>query len=305
MDRNDIDWQGFIPAITTAFDKQNEFSPAMQGELLEWMLQEGMHGIIVAGTTGEWFSMSFEEKSRLYKVTGEVLSGKISILAGCNAFTAKESVALAQVAGQHGFDGILVTPPPYIKPCAREVYTFYADISAGSPLPICVYNWPPGTGLDLELELLERICDLDKVVALKNSTGSPEKFLRDATALKDKVRIYGAPMNEQGIKLIEDGLSQGLMGSGAVLGRNQPAFFDELWAGNHEKALDYGAMDRRVMLDWFDIHYMAKFGSAQAIMKTALNLQGLPGGLPRRPVLPLEDKEVAVIRKTLTDLGIL
>ncbi len=305
MDGNDIDWRGYIPAITTAFNDQNEFDSSMHGELLEWMLQEGMHGIVVAGTTGEWFSMTFEEKKQLYKTTGEALAGKITVIAGCNAFTARESIALSKVASEYSFDGILVTPPPYVKPSPREIYTFYADISNESPLPICVYNWPPGTGVDMDLELLEKICDLEKVVAVKNSTGSAEKFVQVAEALKDRVRIYGAPTNEYGAGLITSGLSQGLMGSGAVLGRYQPAFFNEVWAGNLEKALEYGLMDRRVMDDWFDMHYMAKFGSAQAIMKAALNLRGLPGGQPRRPVLPLKENEIDIIHKTLAGLKLL
>ena len=98
------------------------------------------------------------------------------------------------------------------------------------------------------------------------------------------------------------------MGSWAparVLGHFQPGFFEELWKGNINKALEYGKMDRRVMNDWFDVHYMAKFGSAQAIMKTALNLRGLPGGQPRRPILPLNEEETDVIRKTLQALDIL
>ncbi|WP_417450304.1 dihydrodipicolinate synthase family protein [Kordiimonas sp.] len=305
MDRTFIDWRGYIPAITTPFNQKGAFDPGMLDALLAWLHQEGMHGVVVAGTTGEWFSMTVEEKKLLYKTTGAAMAGKMTIIAGCNAFTAEQAIASAHVAADCGFDGILLTPPPYVKPAPREIYAFYADVCEQSPLPICVYNWPPGTGVDMDLDLLELICALDKVVALKNSTGSAAKYLEVAQALHTKVRVFGAPMNEAGANMLESGLSDGLMGSGGVLGRNQPAFFDELWAGNRSKALAYGAMDRRVMEDWFDVNYIARFGSAQAIMKTALNLQDLPGGLPRRPILPLLDNEVDIIRGTLTDLGIL
>ncbi|PCI45245.1 MAG: dihydrodipicolinate synthase family protein [Alphaproteobacteria bacterium] len=305
MDRNNIDWRGYIPAITTPFNDQNELDTKMLTTLLEWLHQEGIHGIVVAGTTGEWFSMSLKEKALLYKTTSEVLCGKMTLIAGCNAFLANEVIALAEVACKYNFDGILVTPPPYVRPSDREIFTFYQEINDAVNIPICIYNWPPGTGIDMPLPLLERICDLENVVALKNSTGDSDKFLNDATALHKKVRVFGAPMNEFGIKLIQEKKSDGLMGAGAVLGHYQSAFFDELWQGNIEKALEYGAMDRRIMNDWFDVHYVAKFGSAQAIMKTALNLQGLPGGYPRRPILPLLDDEIAIIRKSLEKLGVL
>tara|TARA_R110002096_G_scaffold51601_4_gene134833 strand:- start:1207 stop:2124 length:918 start_codon:yes stop_codon:yes gene_type:complete len=305
MDRNSIDWRGYIPAITTPFNDDDKLDPEMLATLLKWLYTQGMHGIVVAGTTGEWFSMATEEKQQLYKTTSNVLSGKMTLIAGCNAFTAKEVIALAASAKECAFDGILVTPPPYVRPSDSEIYTFYQEINAAVDIPICVYNWPPGTGVDMKLSLLERLCGLDKVVALKNSTGNADKFLNDAENLHDKVRIFGVPMNEYGIKLLTEKKADGLMGSGAVLGKNQANFFNELWAGNIRKALEYGAMDRRIMNDWFDQHYMAKFGSAQAIMKTALNLQGLPGGQPRRPILPLAQAETNIIRKSLTDLGII
>ena len=305
MDRNSINWRGYIPAITTPFNDRDELDTVMLTTLLEWLLKEGMHGIVVAGTTGEWFSMSLEEKALLFKTTADVLSGKMTLVAGCNAFTAKDVIASAAIASECGFDGILVTPPPYIKPSDRGLYTFYKDINDAVDLPICLYNWPPGTGIDMNLSLLERICELDKVVALKNSTGDSKKFHNDAEALYKKVRIFGAPLNKAGIKLLQEERSVGLMGSGAVLGHFQSGFFEELWKGNIDKALEYGNMDRRIMNDWFDVHYMAKFGSAQAIMKTALNLRGLPGGQPRRPILPLNDEETDIIRKTLQALDIL
>ncbi|MCB2114493.1 MAG: dihydrodipicolinate synthase family protein [Parvularculaceae bacterium] len=305
MDRDSIDWRGYIPAITTPFNERFELDLQMLRDLLEWLNQEQMHGIVVAGTTGEWFSMSTEEKVALFRTTGETLRGKMSLIAGCNAFTANETISLASVAKESGFNGVLVTPPPYVRPSDEGVYAFYKDINDAVDIPVCIYNWPPGTGIDMGLELLERLCDLEMVVALKNSTGDSDKFYREARALHDRVRIFGLPMNEQGVRLLDDGVADGLMGSGAVLGRNQPMFFEEYWRGEVKSALRYGAMDRVIMNEWFDDNFIARFGSAQAIMKTALNLQGLPGGMPRRPILPLSDEETDLVRRSLESLKIL
>lgn len=303
MNRNSVDWRGYIPAITTPFDEHGALDLSALRRLTEWMAEQGMQGLVVAGTTGEWFSMDYDEKAALFETVGEVLTGELPLIAGCNAFTAREAIRNAETAARSGFDGILVTPPPYVRPCEREVIAFYEDIDAASPLPICVYNWPPGTNIDLPLETLEQLAELDKVVAIKNSTGNPQHFLDVMRALNGKVRIFGAPMTAAGADLIANGEADGTMGAGAVLGAVHPGFYNAIWGGDKARALELAALDERIMRDWFRPDYTGRFGSAQAIFKAALNLQGLPGGFPRRPILPLTDPQLVSVRSTLEDLG--
>ena len=292
-----------MPAITTPFDDQGRLDLAALRELVEWLAEEGMHGLVVAGTTGEWFSLDGDEKTSLFATVGEVLKGEIPLIAGCNAFTASEVVCNAVTAAKCGFDGILVTPPPYVRPCEREVMAFYEDVDKETPLPICIYNWPPGTNIDLSSSILSNLADLDNVVAIKNSTGNPQHFLNVMRTLRHKVRIFGIPMNSTGAELVLNNEADGTMGAGGVLGQTQPDFYNALWAGDRERGLEAAAADARIMGDWFQTDYTAKFGSAQAIFKTALNLQGLPGGAPRRPILPLREADIAIVRNTLEDLG--
>ncbi len=303
MNRDSITWRGYMPAITTPFDERGQLDLAALRRLVEWLAEQGMHGLIVAGTTGEWFSMNADEKIRLFGTVGEVLKGEIPLIAGCNAFTAAEVISNAVTAEKYGFDGILVTPPPYVRPCEREVIAFYEDIDKGTPLPICIYNWPPGTNIDMSKQTLSHLADLDNVVAIKNSTGNLAHFLDVMRALNDKVRIFGIPMNSSGAELVLNDEADGTMGAGGVLGQTQPDFYNALWAGDRAQGLAAAAEDTRIMSDWFNPDYTAKFGSAQAIFKTALNLQGLPGGMPRRPILPLQDSDIAIVRNTLEDLG--
>ncbi|HEX2138299.1 MAG TPA: dihydrodipicolinate synthase family protein [Woeseiaceae bacterium] len=303
MNKDSVNWRGYIPAITTPFTAKGELDVPALRSLLEWLAEEGMHGLVVAGTTGEWFSLSREEKRTLFATVGEVLKGELPLIAGCNAFTADAALANAVTAARSGFDGILLTPPPYVRPCEREIVAFYEDVNRASPLPICIYNWPPGTNIDLSREILEQLAELDNVVAIKNSTGNEEHFLDVMHSLNGKLRIFGVAMNETGADLVESGKAHGTMGAGAVLGKIHPDFFNALWAGDREKALSSGALDQVVMSDWFNKDYTAKFGSAQAVFKAALNLQGLAGGFPRRPILPLGAGDVGKVRATLTRLG--
>jgi len=305
VDRNSVNWRGYVPAVTTPFDEHGALDLRAAVALFEWMADQGMHGIVVAGTTGEWFSLGREEKQALFRAAGEVLSGVIPLIAGCNAFTADEVVRNANLAAEAGFDGILVAPPAYVRPCDREIIAFYADVNSGTPLPLCVYNWPPGTNIDMSLEVLDELADMDLVVAIKNSTSNHEHFLQILRKLGDKVRIFGIPISTEGAELLLSGEGDGTMGAGAVLGRTHAVFYDALWAGDREEALEAARFDQKIMQDWFRPDLTAQFGSAQAVLKTALNLRGLPGGFPRRPILPLEPPEVDIVRQTLQTTGYL
>lgn len=303
MDRNSVDWKGYIPAITTPFTKAGELDCDAFRSHLQWLYSEKMHGVLIAGTQGEWFTMSSDEKQQLLKIVSEELKGKCTIIAGCNGYTATEVLKNAETAREYGFDGILLCPPPYMKPTEDEIYQFYKEVNAEASLPICVYNWPPGTNVDMSLELLQRLAGLDKVVAIKNSTPDLRHFLNVFYTLKDTVRIFGIPMNELGISLMQEKNADGMMGAGAVLGRDQPNFFNAIWDGDLDSAREIARKDSVLMQEWFNSDYTGKFGSAQAIFKEALNIQGLNGGYPRKPLLPLNEEGKQKIRETLERIG--
>ena len=102
-----------------------------------------MRGLVVAGTSGEWFILAAEEKRARFQAAGEVLVGVMPLIAGCKAFTAEDVIRNAEMSVNAGFDGIPVTPLPYIRPCERGIFAFYEDGSVGTPLSGCVYTWPP------------------------------------------------------------------------------------------------------------------------------------------------------------------
>ncbi|WP_223692928.1 dihydrodipicolinate synthase family protein [Leifsonia poae] len=303
MDRNSVDWHGYIPAITTPFTREGTLDlEAFEGQM-EWLAGQGMHGVILAGTTGEWFSLDEGERAELFR-QGGALRHDMRVLGGANAFTAAEAIRHAHAAERAGLDGILLTPPPYLVPGREEIVTFYRDVAAATDIPICVYNWPRGCIVDLDVDTLAELAEIDAVVAIKNSTGDQAGFLAGLYALADTVRYFGIPTSELGADLVGLGRGDGLMGSGAPLGRDHPGFWDALESGDRETAIALGARDRVVMTSWFGRDYGALFGNQQAIMKTALRLQGVPAGFVRRPLLELTPDQVDRVRVTLEGLGI-
>ncbi len=301
--RSRAEWRGYIPAITTPFDAERNLDLAALGGLLEWLHGEGMHGLLIAGTTGEWPSLSDPERAQLFAAAGAQLKGKLPLLAGCTDYTPRQVLALADHAAASGFDGIVVTPPPYYKPSGEEILGFYADISAATPLPICVYNWPPGTGIDMPLDLLKRIAALENVVAIKQSTSDLRRFVDTFYALNDQVRVFGHTMDEHGLTFLRAHGGDGTMGAGAVLGRTHPDFYNKLWAGDIDGARACGRQDRVILDQWYTPELVGRFGSGPAILKAALNAQGLPGGYVRAPLRDVSAEDTGKIRETLVELG--
>lgn len=303
MDRNSVDWKGYIPAITTPFTAEGDFDRRGWQQLVEWMVGEGMHGIIAGGTNGEWFSMSVAERVEQFQLAARQARGRIHVLGGCNAYTPGEAITLARAALEAGLDGILLTPPPYVVTNPKETVAFYEAVSDAVAIPICAYNWPRGTNVDMDVDTVLALADVKHVVALKNSTPDIGNFVEILVAAKDRLRIFGFPFNEFGIGLLQGVGGDGTMGAGAVLGRDHPEFWNRLWAGDVEGALTVGARDRAVFDAWIRPDFSAPFGSPQAIFKEALNLQGLPGGHVRAPLLPLTNLERESVKQTLKRLG--
>lgn len=305
MDRTTVDWHGYIPAVTTPFGEDGRLDLTAWAAQLEWMVEQRLHGVVLAGTTGEWFSMTEEERADLCRVAVESVAGRITVIAGCNAYTAEEAIRHARAAERAGCDGILLTPPPYVVPNADEIVAFYQEVSSAVGLPICVYNWPRGTNVDMPTELLARLAEVDRVVAIKNSTGNFAAWIDGLYALKDQVRYFGFPMNEVGITLLRDVGGDGTMGAGAVLGGDHADFFRHVASGDLAAARRCGARDRVLMERWFTQDLGPRFASAQGILKTALRMRGVPADHVRRPLLPLTSEQVDRVAATMDELGLL
>lgn len=303
--RQRVAWRGYIPAIVTPFERDGSLDLAGLGTMLEWLHGEGMHGLVVAGTTGEWTSLAAEERAALFTAVGQQVGRKLPLLAGCTAFTAREVLAYADHAATVEFEGILVTPPPYLRPSEDEIYAFYSEISAASLLPICVYNWPPGTGIDMSLDLLTRLAAIPSIVAIKQSTSNLGRFVATFFALNDQVRVFGHAMDEHGLALLQARGGDGTMGAGGVLGRVQPNFYNYLWAGEIDAARACGAKDRVIMEAWYTPELVGRFGSGPAILKAALKARGLPVGHVRAPLRDVAPADAVQIRQTLLSLGMI
>ena len=242
MNRDSVDWRGYFAAVPTPFNDDGSLAPDLLRELLGFYIEQGLHGVLINGTTGEWFSQSAEERRRTVETAIEAVGGRIPVIVGCTSYTANEVIAFARHAMDAGAAGFASTPPPYCKPFPDETYAFYEDIANGLPdAPMMIYNWPHGTSVEIGTELALRLIEIDTVVAFKDSTPDQDQFFASAKAVHDRVRTFGPYMSRRGLAELRAHGGDGTIGGGCLFGRPDPEFRDAVWRGEDEAALAHAA----------------------------------------------------------------
>jgi dihydrodipicolinate synthase/N-acetylneuraminate lyase len=269
--------------------------------LLQLYRQQGVHGVMVNGTTGEWFSQSDNERRRVAEIAVDELKGKVPVVIGCTTFTAQHSSELARHAQQLGADGVVLTPPPYVVPTEREVVAFYQSLSDSVELPIMVYNWARGTNVEIRRDLALQLAEIERVVAIKDSTADRVQAMATLEAVVDRVRVFGTFINRVGLGLLRELGGDGNIdggGLGAVYG---VGFYNSYRKGDLTAARS--CADRYVSLgrQLINPDWSGRFGSPQSQLKAAMNLLGQPGGFPRPPLLALDDADTLAQLSTVPE----
>jgi dihydrodipicolinate synthase/N-acetylneuraminate lyase len=308
MDRDSVDWKGYWPASPTPFTADGAFSAELQQELLEHYLATGVHGILINGTTGEWFSQAPAERRAVAERALAVVSGRVPVVIGCTDYTAAGVAELARHAMAAGAAGIAATPPPYAKPSDEEIVAFYEDVAAALPdVPVMVYNWPHGTSVDIGPDLAVRLAQVDTVVALKDSTPNGAQFFETNRRVNREIRVIGNFMSNAGLdRLLADG-GDGTIGGGSILGAPDPEFWEAHWKGDEatcRATADH--IDALYPKLWVDGGWAGHFGHYQSQLKAIMAMLGQPGGAVRPPRLPITDPDgLAALRAILLEDGLL
>lgn len=305
MDRNDVDWKGYWVAAPTPFTRDGALDEAAWRAGLRHYKAIGVHGVLVNGTTGEWFSQSDAERKRVAEIAVEELKGKIPVVVGCTTYTAKDTIALALHAKGLGADGALSTPPPYCAPTAREIVAFYQAISDAVDMPLMVYNWARGTQVEITWEVAAELARIGNIVALKDSTTNRLQAIRTLEEVGDKLRVFGGFANKLGYALLRTLGGDGSIDGGAVAGPYAVAFYEKHWRGDEKGALAQAETYAAIMGQLINPDWSGRFGAPQAQIKAAMNMLGQPGGWPRLPLLPIDDAaSLDTLRGILTAGGL-
>lgn len=300
MDRNSVDWTGPMPAVTTPFDAAGRVDEAGFRANVARLLDLGATGIVACGCTGEFWSLAMAERKALYAAAVAAARGRGTVIVGTGCVGAADTIELAQAAKQAGADGILVLPPYFVKLTDDEIFAHYEAVSAASPLPIVVYNIPGNAVNAVSPALASRLAGLEKVVAIKESSGDWNNFYATLLAVKDRIRVFCGPSSVFGVPAIHAGAD------GTV------DCFPNVWAGTldlwyaardparHAEAEVLQATARR-LTDLFVTGGRTLYPATKA----AMDHLGFPGGgVPRMPLQPLRGAPLEGLKAGLAALGV-
>jgi 4-hydroxy-tetrahydrodipicolinate synthase len=170
-------FRGSITALITPF-KNGEIDEKSFQDFVKWQLDEGSHGVVPCGTTGENPVLSDEESERVIRLCLGVAKGRVPVIAGCGSNCTSSAVEATKAAEKLGADAALHVVPYYNKPTQEGIYAHFKEIHDKTGLPIVLYNVPGRTVASLSVETLARLAELPRIVGIKDATGDLQRPLK-------------------------------------------------------------------------------------------------------------------------------
>ncbi|WP_314304869.1 dihydrodipicolinate synthase family protein [Brevibacillus parabrevis] len=279
-------FEGVFVAIVTPFTSDYEVDYKRLTELCDWLIQEGVNGLVPSGSLGEYATMTGEERAKVIHTVIAAAKGRVPVVVGSAAPSTRQAVEWVQFSKDAGAAGVMALPPINYKPLENEVFAHYEALNTVG-LPIIAYNNPHDYKIDLTPDILARLAKFENVVAVKEFSGDVRR-MQDILAQTDLEVMVGVD------DLVMEGGLIGATGWIAGVPNALPKEGVELFRlARAGKLAEAQALYRR-LLPLF--HYDASPQLVQSI-KYMMELAGFPVGPTRPPRLPLADDYYAGIKK--------
>jgi len=178
-------FKGSIVALITPF-KEDRLDESNYIKLINYHLENGTHGLVPGGTTGESPTLSHVEHRKIINLSVKECRNKIPVIAGTGSNSTSEAVELSKFADKAGADGLLIVTPYYNKPNQEGLYQHYKKINDNVGIPIIIYNIPSRSVIDMSVETMTRLFELKNIVGVKDATGDLNRAEQQRVAMGDK-----------------------------------------------------------------------------------------------------------------------
>jgi len=296
-----LNFEGIYTPAITPHGPDGQIDKTAYAAVLESLIEAKVHGIIVGGSTGEYYAQSMQERMDLAAYAQQVIGNRMPLIIGTGAIRTEDSVAYAQSAKEIGADAILVTSPPYALPTEKENAIHALTIDRAANLPIMLYNYPARMGVMMRDEYFSRVGKSKNVRAIKESSGEMANV--HLLARKFPHIALSCGWDDQALEFFAWGAKSWVCAGSNFLPREHVALYE---ACVLEKNFDKGRAIMTAMLPLMDFLECGKF--VQSI-KHGCEIVGLKAGPVRAPLRGMTSEEkrtletvVATLKRTVAQI---
>jgi 4-hydroxy-tetrahydrodipicolinate synthase len=273
-----VSWRGVFTALATPYSRAGEIEWGQLRELIDLLIDEGVNGFVVAGSTGEYYSQSSTERKELFRNVKKHVGERVKLVAGTSSINYTETLELTSEAKNVGFSGCMVLPPVYCLPSPAETQRYFEQV-AEIGLPIMIYNNPARVGVGLSPAQTVELAKIPNVVAYKESARDLYAIAETYYATRDSIAHF-AGLEPYASALLSRGAS-GIVSTISNLCAREVVNYYKAFREN-----DADAVSRNQQVIDQLYHLLSHSGlSSFAFVKTAMSAIGRPGGVTRAPHL--------------------
>ncbi|MEH7650103.1 4-hydroxy-tetrahydrodipicolinate synthase [Bacillus safensis] len=280
--------QGIIPAILTPLTEKEHFHPEVATQLVNRLIESGVHGIFALGTNGEFHLFSEEEKLQIAETVVNAVGRRVPVFIGAGENSTEATIRLSNKLADRGVDVLSIITPYFVAPTQEELYEHFRSISKNVNIPILLYNIPSRTGVSLAPETVARLSALPNVLGIKDSSGNIENIKAYLDVTKDEDFVVLAGTDSLILQTLKLGGAGAVAATANVLPETVVGLYESFQKGKLAES-EYFQKQLQPLRATFGL------GTLPAPLKKAAELYGIPVGPPKSPVKELSDEALEAV----------
>jgi 4-hydroxy-tetrahydrodipicolinate synthase len=295
--------RGIVPPLVTPLLDNNTLDVEGLERLIEHVIEGGVHGVFILGTTGEAQSISFELRYEMIKQSARILKNRLPLLVGISDTSLVDSISLANLAAESGADAVVSAPPYYFATGQPELAEFYEQLIPRLNLPVFLYNMPTHTKVSFAPSTIRRIAENAKVVGFKDSSANGGYFQSVMHEFRDRPEfsLFVGP-EEMMAESVLMGAHGGVNGGANMFPKLYVALYNAAVAGDVEKVRELHA---KVMQISSGIYTVGSYGSSYLKgVKSALSILGICSDFLAAPFNKFDEAHKDKIGAAITALNL-
>ena len=287
-----MQFEGIWTPIATPYNDDFSINEAALAETVEFLIAGGVHGIISAGTTGEYYAQTFEERVHLGKIIKKMISGRVPMVMGTGALRTEESIEYALAAKDIGADALLVATPPYSVPTGREIALHALAIDRAANMPVMLYNYPGRMGVNMDEETLDRLGRSPNFCGIKESSGDINRLHMIARDYPHLGLLCG--MDDQALEFFAWG-ARGWVCAGSNFAPQAHVALYQACVVEGDFTKGRAIMSAIMPL----MRVLEQGGKFIQCIKHGLTMRGIQAGPPRKPLQPLNKDDKRALEEVI------